>query len=119
MEVMNWTHRGRLGRVKVEVGVSYDSDPEQVRDLLLKCARENQSVLSRPAPSVLFKNFGESSLDFELRVYIRDIDYVYVVASELRFAIKRAFREAGIEIPYPQRDLHVKQMPGGSVGLPA
>lgn len=117
MEVMNWTHRGRLGRVKVPIGVSYSSDPEKVRDILLRCAKENASVLTRPPPSVVFKAFGESSLDFDLRVFIRDIDYVLVVASELRFAIKKALDEAGIEIPFPQRDVHVKNLPGGSEHL--
>ncbi len=119
MEVMNWTHRGRLGRVKVPIGVSYSSEPEKVREILMRCARENASVLSRPAPTVIFKAFGESSLDFELRVFIRDIDYVFNVASELRFAVKKALDEAGIEIPFPQRDVHVKSMPLGSANLPA
>jgi len=119
MEVMNWTHRGRLGRVRVPIGVSYSSEPEKVREILMRCARENASVLSRPAPTVIFKAFGESSLDFELRVFIRDIDYVFNVASELRFAVKKALDEAGIEIPFPQRDVHVKSMPLGSANLPA
>lgn len=107
-EVMNWTHRGRLGRVVIAVGVSYGADPEQVRDILLKCAKQHSAVLSRPPATVVFKNFGESSLDFELRVFIREIDYTIVVASELRFAIKKALDEAGIEIPFPQRDVHLK-----------
>jgi len=115
-EVVNWTHRGRLGRVKVPVGVSYSTDPEQVESILLKCAEENSTVLSRPPPRVRFMAFGESSLDFELRVYIRDIDYTLVVASELRFAIKKALDEAGIEIPFPQRDVHVRNLPDS--GLP-
>jgi small-conductance mechanosensitive channel len=119
MEVMNWTHRGRLGRAKVPIGVSYSADPEEVKQILLQCARQNNSVLSRPAPNVIFKNFGESSLDFELRVFIRDIDYVFNVASELRFAIKKALDEAGIEIPFPQRDVHVKSMLRGAGDLPA
>ena len=118
-EVMNWTHRGRLGRVVIPVGVSYASDPEQVREILLKCADQNSDVLTRPTASVVFRNFGESSLDFELRVFIRDIDYTLMVASELRFAIKKALDEAGIEIPFPQRDLHVKNMPGDLRGSPA
>ncbi|MDA9982317.1 mechanosensitive ion channel, partial [Gammaproteobacteria bacterium] len=118
-EVINWSHGSRLGRVKVPVGVSYATDPEQVRTILLECAEENSTVLSRPAPQVRFMAFGESSLDFELRVYIRDIDYTLVVASELRFAIKKALDEAGIEIPFPQRDLHVKDLPDTARGLPA
>jgi len=112
-EVVNWTHRSRLGRVKVPVGVSYSTDPEQVKTILLKCASENSTVLSRPVPSVMFIAFGESSLDFELRVFIRDIDYTLAVASELRFAIKKALDEADIEIPFPQRDVHLKS-PGSA-----
>ena len=118
-EVMNWTHRGRLGRVVIPVGVSYASDPEQVREILLKCAAQNSDILARPPSSVVFRNFGESSLDFELRVFIRDIDYTLMVASDLRFAIKKALDEAGIEIPFPQRDLHVKNIPGDLQGSPA
>lgn len=106
-DVTNWTHRGRLGRVKVPVGVSYSADPERVSEILLQCARANESVLSRPAPSVVFVNFGESSLDFEVRVFIREIDYTLNVASELRQAIKKALDEAGIVIPFPQRDVHI------------
>lgn len=118
-EVLNWTHRGRLGRVVIPVGVSYSSDPEQVRDLLLKCAVDNETVLSRPAPSVVFRAFGESSLDFEIRFFIRDIDYTIVVASDVRFAIKKALDEAGIEIPFPQRDIHYKNLPTGAANSPA
>ena len=118
-EVMNWTHRGRLGRVVIPVGVSYASDPEKVRQILLGCAAQNSDVLSRPPSTVVFRNFGESSLDFELRVFIRDIDYTLMVASELRFAIKKALDEAGIEIPFPQRDVHVKNIPEDLQGSPA
>ena len=64
---------------------------------------------------MVFKNFGESSLDFELRVFIREIDYTMIVASELRFAIKKALDEAGIEIPFPQRDIHLKDAPGAEI----
>ena len=88
---------------------------------MLECANQNTSVLKRPAPNVIFMAFGESSLDFELRVFIRDIDYVFVVASELRYAIFKALAEAGIEIPFPQRDVHIKapQEPGHAAGLVA
>ena len=110
-ELLNWTHRSRLGRVVVPVGVSYASNPAQVRDILLQCASEHPDVLTRPPPSVVFRNFGESSLDFELRIFIRDIDYTLMVASDLRFAIKKALDEAGIQIPFPQRDIHFKNAP--------
>jgi small-conductance mechanosensitive channel len=107
-QVINWHLHNKLGRVVIRIGVSYDSDPEQVRKVLLACAEQNTDLLRRPAPQVLFREFGESSLDFELRFFLREIDELLRVSSDVRFAIKKAFAEAGIEIPYPQRDLHIK-----------
>ncbi len=109
-EVVNWMHKSKVGRVIIPVGVSYGSEPERVRDVLLNCVNENSEVLSRPAPQVIFTEFGNSSLDFELRFYIRDIDRRLRTASDLRFAIKKAFDEAGIEIPFPQRDIHIRDL---------
>ncbi len=117
--VLNWTHTDAIGRARIAVGVSYDSDPEQVERILMDCARANKRVLSFPQPFVLFMAFGDSSLDFELRVYIPDVNYVAIVASELRFAIFRTLKEAGIEIPFPQRDVHVKSQPGIASPPPA
>ncbi len=107
-QVINWHLHNKLGRVIVHVGVSYDSDPEQVRDVLLACADQHPDLLKRPAPQVLFREFGDSSLNFELRFFLREIDNLLRVSSELHFAIKKAFDEAGIEIPFPQRDLHIR-----------
>jgi len=107
-QVVNWHLHNKLGRVIVRVGVAYDADPEQVRKVLLACAEQNSDLLKRPAPQVIFQAFGESSLDFELRFFLREIDELLRVSSDLRFAIKKAFAEAGIEIPYPQRDLHIR-----------
>lgn len=107
-EVMNWTHTSTVARVIVAVGVSYDADPRQVREVLLRCARENDDVSRMPAPVVVFRNFGDSSLEFELRFFIRQADYMLLIGSELRYAITEAFREAGITIPYPQRDIHIR-----------
>jgi potassium-dependent mechanosensitive channel len=107
-QVVNWHLHNKLGRVIVRVGVAYDADPEQVRKVLLACAEQNADLLKRPAPQVIFQAFGESSLDFELRFFLREIDELLRVSSDLRFAIKKAFAEAGIEIPYPQRDLHIR-----------
>jgi potassium-dependent mechanosensitive channel len=108
--VSNWTHLDLMGRVRVPVGVSYDSDPEMVRELLLQCARDHPRVLAFPKPFVLFMDFGASSLDFELRAYIDDVSYVAVIGSELRFAIFGRFKKAGVQIPFPQQDLHVKDI---------
>ncbi len=106
--VQNWTHGDLMGRAKVQVGVSYDSDPQQVHDILVKCAQDHPRAMAYPLPSVLFKDFGPSSLDFEVRVFINDVNWVAFVASELRFSIYKALKEAGIEIPFPQRDVNVR-----------
>lgn len=100
--VTNLTHGDNMARRIITVGVSYNSNPEQVRDILLECAKKNRKVLQNPAPSVVFKDFGASSLDFDLRVFIRDIWQEWVVDSELRYEIFRRFNEEGIEIPFPQ-----------------
>lgn len=107
-QVVNWHLHNKLGRVIVQIGVAYDSDPEQVRKVLLAVAEQNGDLLRRPAPQVVFREFGESSLAFELRFFLREIDELLRVSSDLRFAIKKAFTEAGIEIPFPQRDLHIR-----------
>ncbi len=108
--VKNWMHDDTSGRIILGVGVSYDADPEQVRDILMQVARENSQLLAYPAPVVYFMEFGASSLDFELRGYLAQIDYALSVKSEMRFEIMRRFREAGIEIPFPQRDLNIRDM---------
>ena len=107
-EVVNWTLSDRLRRVEIPVGVSYGSDPRAVLELLLNVATAHKEVLAAPAPTALFMGFGESSLNFELRIWTPDYDTYVRVASDLRTAIFAAFRDAGIEIPYPQRDVHVK-----------
>lgn len=106
--VTNWMLKDKLGRASVSVGVSYASDERQVRDILLEVARHHDQVATHPAPDVIFTGFGESSLDFELRVFLKDIGRVVPVSSDLRFAIRQALREADIEIPFPQRDVNVK-----------
>lgn len=100
--VTNLTHGDNISRQSVSVGVSYGSNPEQVKEILLECARSSKNVMKSPAPYVLFKDFGSSSLDFELRFYVNDIWKGWVTPSELRYDIFRRFNEAGIEIPFPQ-----------------
>jgi small-conductance mechanosensitive channel len=108
-EITNWSHSDRAVRLHVKVGVSYKSDPFQVRELLLHVADNNPRVLKYPQPNILFVNFGESSLDFELRLWISDPqEGIENVRSAVRFEIWKVFKENGIEIPYPQRDLHIK-----------
>lgn len=121
--VTNWTHKDKLGRIIVGVGVAYGTDPEKVRDVLLKCANDHPLIVRFPEPFVVFMNFGESSLDFEIRAFVRDIGTGLRVRTDLRFAIVKAFREAGIEIPFPQRDVHIRSiapsaLPAVSVAAP-
>ena len=106
--VTNWTHENKTGRIIVPVGVGYDSDPDQVKEILLNCAKEHRLILGRPEPVVFFMDFGASSLDFQLRCFLADINYSLTVTSELRFAILAALREANIEIPFPQNDVHIR-----------
>jgi len=110
--VTNWTHKNHYGRVEIGVGVSYGSDPEQVRDILLEIGNAHPQVLKNPACNVYFKDFGASSLDFELRCFLKDIDYFIPVVSDLRYAIFKRFKEEGIEIPFPQRVVHMAPAPG-------
>jgi small-conductance mechanosensitive channel len=109
-EVTNWTLTNRQIRLIIPVGVAYGSDVDRVTQTLLNCARTNPQVEKRPDPTVLFLNFGESSLDFELRVFVADFDHRIDVRSALHHQIDRSFREAGIEIAFPQRDLHLRSV---------
>ena len=107
--VENWFYKSRRGRIRVRVRVSYDSDPEQVRKILVDCANQLSGVVNYPyAPRVRWLEFGDSSLDFELIAFISDIDQAATARGDLHFAIFSALKEAGIEIPFPQRDLHIK-----------
>ena len=93
------------------VGVSYGADPERVRAILVEVASRHPEVLPAPAPEVIFTAFGDSSLNFELRVWTeRRVQTPKVLKSDLYFAIFAAFHELGIEIPFPQRDLHVRSV---------
>ena len=107
--VKNWTHKDRGGRVTVPVGVAYSSDVKKVRELLYQVADEHPQILKTPPPFVYFKEFGESSLDIELRFFIRNIPDTPVIRNDVRFAILDTFREHNIEIPFPQRDVHLKK----------
>ncbi len=95
-------------RITVKVGVAYGSDTAMVKEVLLAVAREDTGLLQHPEPEVRFDDFGESSLDFALLVWIPNPREDLRAASRLRFAIDAGFRAAGIEIPFPQRDVHVR-----------
>jgi len=108
-QVINWSFSDRLVRLKIGVGVSYDTDLHKAMDLIVQSARGIERVLDKPGPVCQLKNFGDSAVDLELRIWIGDPDNgVANVSSAVRIAIWDAFKEHGIEIPFPQRDVHIK-----------
>jgi len=109
-KVINWTLSDPVTRIIVPVGIAYGSDTALARKRLLAIAKASPYVLAEPAPYVVFRNFGESSLDFELRAYIGNRDLWPEVIDSLHDEIDKSFRQAGIEIAFPQRDLHVRSV---------
>lgn len=109
--VTNMMLHDNFGRVVVSIGVAYGSDIKLVNELLLKMANEHPQAIKNhpnvPDPSVIFTQFGDSSLNFDLRFFIRDITYKLSVMNDINTAINEKFNEHGIEIPFPQRDIHV------------
>jgi len=105
--VTNWTHRSKMIRITLTVGVAYGTDPQKVHDILLKLPEGFDEITKQPAPYVIFRDFGESSLDFELRFYLRDVSGYFTVPTKLRLKLVRIFEQEGITIPFPQRDIHI------------
>ena len=111
--VINWSYNDADVRFNFPVGVSYKEDPQVVKKHLIEVAKLHPGVLDTPAPDVLLEGFGESSLDFILRVYSNAYSRKpKVLKSELYYEIFKMFKEKGIEIPFPQRDVYVKQFVG-------
>jgi small-conductance mechanosensitive channel len=108
--VLNWTHRNAMGRVILRIGVGYHSDPEQVMAILKACADAHPGVLKEPPSVSAFDNFGDSALQFSLRVYLADISQALSVQSDLRVAMLKALRAADIEIPFNQIDVNVRAL---------
>ncbi len=107
--VINWSHSDRNIRFNIPVGVSYNEDPEKIKKLLLEVADENSGVLKNPLSEVLFDKYDDSSINFNLRVWTTEyISKPQVLKSQLYYEIFKRFRTAGIEIPFPQRDIHIK-----------
>jgi small-conductance mechanosensitive channel len=108
-KVINWSHTDRNIRFNIPISVAYKENPETVKKLLLEVVSENKGILKEPKPDVLFKAFGDSSLDFNLRVWTREyINRPGILKSQIYFAVFEKFKEHGIEIPFPQRDLNIK-----------
>lgn len=107
-KLINWTLSDQRRRIEIKVGVAYGTDVNLVMEALLECAKQNEKIIEYPAPYVLFEDFGDSSLNFELRCWATDFESWIEIRSEIRVAIDKAFKEKNIEIPFPQRDLHLK-----------
>lgn len=107
--VINWSHNDRNIRFHVPVGVSYNEDPAKIKKILLDVAEKNPDVLKRPAPEVLFVEYGDSSLNFDLMIWTSTyINRPIILKSQLYYEIFERFKEHGVEIPFPQRDLHLR-----------
>jgi small-conductance mechanosensitive channel len=121
-KIVNWTHKDPRGRAEIVVGVAYGSDTNLINDLLVQCALSNPDVLREPPPFVLFNEFGDNALILHLRFWIMHVVLARDrVSSQIRFDIDRVFKERGIEIAYPQRDIHIRSAEGlnGYLNKPA
>lgn len=108
--VINWSYNDTNVRFNIPVGVSYKENPEEIRELLINVAKSHPGVLEYPEPDVLFDEYGDSSLNFLLRVYTNEYTRKpLILRSELYYAIFKKFKEKGVEIPFPQRDVYVKE----------
>ncbi|MGH7896089.1 MAG: mechanosensitive ion channel family protein, partial [Candidatus Binatia bacterium] len=118
--VTNWTYSASRRRIEVLVGVAYGADPNVVLALLERIAAAQEDLLRQPAPQALFLGFGQSSLDFALRAWTSSYDQAAVTRSRLAVAVHAALRDAEIEIPFPQRELRVRETaPAVEPKLPA
>jgi small-conductance mechanosensitive channel len=111
--VINWSHNDKKVRISFPVGVSYKEDPERIRKILISVVDDNPGVMKEPRPYIRFDQFGDSSLNFNVMVWTSDyIDRPSALKSELYYAVFKAFREHNVEIPFPQRDIHIKSGEG-------
>ena len=99
--VKNWVHNDRVGRIIISINITYESDVDQVRDLMIAAAKAQEQVLAIPAPSVLFAEFGDWSIKFNLICFVDDIEQAERTRSDINFEVLRRMREAGLRIAYP------------------
>jgi small-conductance mechanosensitive channel len=109
-DLINWTLSDNIKRVEVLVGTAYSSDPNEVLKILVEVANNNKDVLKSPKVCALFREFGNSSLNFQLRFWV-PYELGLVVKSDISLAIYNKFKEQGIEIPFPQQDIYIKEFP--------
>ena len=111
-EVINWSYTQNLVRLQVPVGIDYAADLEKARDLMLETAAATERILKDPKPTCLLLSFGDNAVNLELRVWINDPQNgIAPIKSDLLWGIWKRFRDQGIAMPYPQRDVHVKSIP--------
>jgi potassium efflux system protein len=113
-KLLNWTLSDKINRIVVKIGVAYGTDTENALAMLQQIADEHPQILKDPPPLVGFEGFGESSLDLVLRCFLPCLDNRLKVITQLHVMIDRRFKEAGVEIAFPQRDVHVRSMPAQS-----
>jgi small-conductance mechanosensitive channel len=109
-DLINWTLSNNIKRVEILIGTSYDSDPNQILELLTECAYNYENLIKDPPPVALFSDFGNSSLNFRLRFWV-DFSISLQAKSDVSVAIYNKFKEYNIEIPFPQQDVHIKDLP--------
>lgn len=107
--LFNWTENGTVLRGSVSVGVSYDSDVQKIKEILLQIANDHPHLIKNPPPKVLFNNFGDSALEFELVFTYNNGFRVNLIESDIRFLLYKKFKENNINIPYPQRVVHLQK----------
>ena len=107
-DVINYSYGDSRIRLQVPVGVAYGSDCEKISEILLNVADENAKVLKDPKPKIWFREFGDSSLNFLLLCWIPNAAEKFNIISEINYAVDKKFRENGVEIPFPQRDIHIR-----------
>jgi potassium-dependent mechanosensitive channel len=120
--VKNMTLSSQIGRMIIPIGIAYGSEVERARDIMLQVALDHPGILSYPEPQVFFRHFGNSALDFELRCFLRDVGTELSIRSDLLFTLNAAFADAGIEIPFAQSDVTIRNLDeivGKLPGLPA
>ena len=106
--IINWSQMDYNTRFSVKVGVAYGSDTKLVSDILYDCAIKNKNISASPKPFVRFNDFGDSSLDFQVFFWVKEPFLVENTKSDIRYAVDDAFRKNGVQIPFPQRDVHIK-----------
>lgn len=112
--ILNWTLTNTVNRITIPVGIAYGSDTVRARNIMLEIADKHPEILKDPEPMVVFERFGDSSLNFSMRFHLPSLDKRLLTIHDVHTQIDERFKEAGIEIPFPQRDIHVRQ--SGSEG---